>query len=104
MGRCVVALYAVANRRLGVSGAYLQVASLLGGRPVAEMWRVWFFVGLGAGALLAAVLRGGPTLSLAYGALGPVLPLAILILLLFVAGVLGPAGRWPGPVRGPRSR
>lgn len=97
MGLCVVVLYALANRRLGVSGAYLQVVALLGGRPVAQMWRVWFFVGLGAGALLAAMLRGGPTLTMGYGALGLLLPLALLIPLLFVAGLwIGYGSRWAG--------
>jgi uncharacterized membrane protein YedE/YeeE len=97
MGLCVAALYALANRRLGVSGSYLQVFAFLRGHPSAEMWRVWFFVGLGAGALVAATLRGGPALTLTYGALGLLLPLGVLISLLFVAGVLiGYGSRWAG--------
>ena len=97
IGLCVIALYALANRRLAVSGSYLQVVALVRGRPVAEMWRIWFFVGLGAGALLVALLRGGPVLTLGYGALGALLPLALLIPVLFVGGVLiGYGARWGG--------
>ena len=97
IGLLVVALYAVANQRLGVTGSYLQVATFLRDRTRAEMWRVWFFVGLFAGALLATVLRGGPSFGLGYGALGLALPLVVLVPVLFLAGVLmGYGARWAG--------
>jgi hypothetical protein len=83
----VVALYGLANQRLGVSGAYVQVATFLRGGPQVEMWRVWFFLGLVVGAGLVALLRGGPAVGLGYGALGLLLPVAALVPLLFVAGV-----------------
>lgn len=47
-GLLVVALYAVSNQRLGVSGSYLHLGFTLGGRP-AEAWRLWFLGGLFAG-------------------------------------------------------
>jgi uncharacterized membrane protein YedE/YeeE len=97
IGLLVVGLYAVANQRLGVSGTYLQVANFFRDRPSAEMWRVWFFVGMLCGSFVAGLLQGGPTLSLAYGALGAVLPLALLAPVLFLGGVLiGFGARWAG--------
>lgn len=96
IGLLVAGLYAVANKPLGVSGAYLQVARFARGRG-AEMWRVWYFLGILAGALLAVFLRGGPAFSLQYGALGRVVPLAALAPLLFAAGLLmGYGARWAG--------
>ncbi len=97
IGLLVVCLYAVANQRLGVSGTYLQVANFFRDRPRAEMWRVWFFVGVLCGSFVAGLLEGGPTLSLAYGALGAVLPLALLPPTLFLGGVfIGFGARWAG--------
>lgn len=96
-GLLVVGLYALANKPLGVSGAYVQVATFFRDRPRAEMWRVWYFAGLVAGALIAALLRGGPTFGLGYGALGRVVPVVALIPILFVAGMLmGYGARWAG--------
>ena len=96
IGLLVVGLYAVANRPLGVSGAYVQVLGLVRSQ-VTERWRVWYFVGLLAGALLFALLRGGPSLSLGYGGISLLLPLALLAPLLFVAGVLmGYGAAWAG--------
>lgn len=97
LGLLVVALYAMANQRLGVMGAYIQVAGLVRPGWKVETWRVWFLVGLAAGALVATLLRGGPPAALAYGTLGLVLPLAALLPLLFAAGVLiGYGARWGG--------
>ena len=97
MGLCVAGLFAIANLRLGVSGAFGSVAMVLRRQAGAEMWRVWFFVGLFGGALLAALLRGGVSLSLEYGSLGRVMPLAALVPLLFIGGVLmGYGARWAG--------
>jgi uncharacterized membrane protein YedE/YeeE len=65
--------------------------------PVREVWRVWFFLGLVGGSLVAALLQGGPRLSTSYGALGVLLPLAVLVPVLFVGGVLSGFGaRWSG--------
>lgn len=97
MGLCVVALYALANHRLGVSGSYQQVALLVAGRQPKQMWQVWFFGGLVIGSLGAALLRGGPSIGLGYGVLGQVMPLALLVPTLFLGGLLiGYGARWSG--------
>jgi uncharacterized membrane protein YedE/YeeE len=97
IGLLVVALYALGNKRFGVSGSYLQAAEFARGRALSEPWRLWFFVGLFLGALALTLARDGLNLSLAYGALGLLLPLAALVPLLFVAGmVLGYGARWGG--------
>ncbi len=97
IGLIVVGFYAVINRRLGVTTAYSSVAYLFVDRARSEGWRVWYFVGLAAGALVATMLQGGPRLGLGYGALGALLPVAILIPLLFGAGILiGYGARWSG--------
>jgi uncharacterized membrane protein YedE/YeeE len=96
LGLCVVALYALANRPLGTTSAYTQTVAAFFGRST-EVWRVWFFVGLVAGALVAAFLSGGPVLNFEYGALGRTLPLMLLIPVLLVAGILiGYGARWAG--------
>jgi uncharacterized membrane protein YedE/YeeE len=97
IGLLVVALYALANQRLGVSGAYVQVATFMGRRQGVEIWKVWYFGGLIAGAVLATLLRGGSTVSLEYGALGRAVPLVALIPILFLGGLLmGYGARWAG--------
>ena len=64
IGLLVVALYAVANKHLGVTTSYLQVITFVRSPRTAEMWRVWFFAGLVGGALIAAFLKGGPSPNL----------------------------------------
>jgi uncharacterized protein len=97
LGVLVVLLYAVANKHLGISSAYLQVTTLLRHRYAPEMWRVWLFTGLILGAIVATALRGDLSFSLAYGALGLALPLAILVPVLFMGGLLmGYGARWAG--------
>jgi len=97
IGLLVVALYAVANKHLGVTTSYLQIMTFVRSPRMAEMWRVWFFGGLVAGALLAALLRGGPSPNLNYGVLGDLLPIAVIIPVLFVGGLfMGFGARWGG--------
>lgn len=97
MGLCVVALYALINRPLGVSGSYAQVAVFFRDRAAVETWRLWFLGGLIGGAAVAAVLRGGPAVGLGYGALGRVVPLAALVPILLAGGLLmGYGARWAG--------
>lgn len=56
-GLLVVAMYVVANRRLGVSGSYLHLGFALRGHA-SERWRLLFLGGLLAGAAAAAAARG----------------------------------------------
>ena len=60
------------------------------------MWLVWFFGGLVAGSLVAVFLRGGPSPNLSYGALADFLPIAVIVPVLFLAGVLMGFGAWWG--------
>jgi uncharacterized protein len=95
VGLCVVALYALANLKLGVSGGWLQLLLLAGRRPVTEPWRLWFTGALVAGAFLAAALGAGRTSG--YGALSEMLPVPVLAGVLFVVGILiGYGARWAG--------
>ena len=97
IGLLTVALYAVANKHLGVTQSYMQVVNFARSPRLAEMWRVWFFGGLVVGSLLATFLRGGPSPSLNYGALGDVLPIAAIVPVLFAGGVImGFGARWGG--------
>ena len=96
IGLLIVALYALANRPLGVSGSYVAVRQMVLGRSV-ETWRVWFFAGLFVGALAVSAARGFPNAGLGYGALGALVPPLLLVPLLFVGGVLmGYGARWAG--------
>ena len=91
-----VALYAVANRPLGASGAYHQAVLAVRGRAT-EGWRAWFFIGLIVGVLAAAVLQGGPILHLGYAfMIGWLIPVAA-VPILFISGlVMGYGARWAG--------
>lgn len=97
IGLLTVALYAVANKHLGVTTSYLQVMTFVRSPRSAEIWRVWFFGGLAVGALLAAFLRGGPSANLNYGVIADLLPVAVIGPVLFGAGMLmGFGARWGG--------
>jgi uncharacterized membrane protein YedE/YeeE len=88
IGLCVVALFALSNQRMGVTSSFVEMGTVLRGRPPTQAWRLWFFIGLAAGAALVGFLQGGLALGLSYGALGAILPIAILIPVLFVGGTL----------------
>ena len=95
IGLCVVALYALTNRKLGVSGGWLQLVLAAQRRRVTEPWRLWFTGGLVAGAGLAGVL--GTARVTGYGALSEALAPLPLVLLLVVVGVaIGYGARWAG--------
>jgi hypothetical protein len=86
LGLCVAALYGLANRRLGVSGAWLAavVAPLEGWRP--ERWRVEFLVAMIGGAL-AASITGSATRLTGYPVLAGTLPAAVLLPVLAAGGL-----------------
>ena len=95
VGLCVVALYALAGLKLGVSGGWLQLLFLAERRPLTEPWRLWFTGALVLGAFLAAALGAGRTSG--YGALSQVLPAPVLLGVLLVVGALiGYGARWAG--------
>lgn len=95
VGLCAVALYALANVKLGVSGGWLQLVLLLQRRGSTEPWRLWFTGGLIGGACLAGLLGAGRVSG--YGALSRHLPAAALVLVLLAVGVLiGYGARWAG--------
>lgn len=87
-GLVVTAHYALTNRPLGSTGAYAQLSDGLLRRPVKEIWRLWYMLGICLGAAAAAWLRGEPLHGLSYGALGRALPTAALVPLLLLGGVL----------------
>jgi uncharacterized protein len=60
LGLCVVAIRGLLNARLGVTGAFSEVIDRVGKRSVAFDWRGWFLVGLVAGGLAFALIRGQP--------------------------------------------
>jgi hypothetical protein len=94
VGLCVVALYGLANVKLGVSGGWLQVLLLVQRRPVTEAWRLWFNGGLVGGAVLAAVLGRGFVVH-GYGDLSAHLSSYALVPLLLGVGLLiGYGARW----------
>jgi len=95
IGLCVVALYALANVKLGVSGGWLQLVLLAQRRRVTESWRLWFTGGVVGGAILAAILGTGHVSG--YGRLSAVLPAPVLAGVLLVVGLLiGYGARWAG--------
>lgn len=92
---CVVALYTIANLRLGVSGSWLQVLAVARRDRPSEPWRLWFLAGLLGGVAAAAVL--GSFHLHGYGTLGRFLPAWLLIPVLLTGGVaIGYGARWAG--------
>ena len=92
LGLLIVGMFALANQPLGASGAYLQTSSLLRRRDGVVTWRVFYFVGLVVGGLLATrVFRAGNEgLRSGYDALREVFPLwATVPMVLFGAILLG---------------
>jgi uncharacterized protein len=101
IGLVVVAMYAIWNESLGVSGFYAHVARLARRRPDTDYLRVWLFLGILAGGALGTLLQGSTRVT-GYGKLEQAvlavgLPLVLLVPVLFVGGVLiGYGVRWAG--------
>ena len=85
LGLCVAALYGLANRRLGVSGAWLAavVAPIEGWRG--ERWRAEFLAAMTGGALAAGVL-GSATRLTGYPVLSRTVPAVALLPVLAAGG------------------
>ena len=95
IGVCVVALYALCNVKLGVSGSWLQLMNGLTGRGVSEAWRLWFLGGMVGGASLAGLV--GPSRVSGSGRLAEALPPTALVPVLLLSGLLiGYGARWAG--------
>jgi hypothetical protein len=95
IGLCVVALYALAGVKLGVSGGWLQLVNVLERRPMNEPWRLWFVGALIVGAGLASAL--GTRQVTGYGRLSEVLSAPVLAVVLLAVGTLiGYGARWAG--------
>jgi uncharacterized protein len=60
LGLCVVAIRLLLGERLGVTGAYSSVVESVTRRIGTLDWRAFFLVGLIAGAIVFAVVAGGP--------------------------------------------
>jgi uncharacterized protein len=101
LGLCVLALYGLANRRLGVSGVWLAavVAPIERGRGErgrGERWQLEFLIALIAGTVAAGLL-GSATRLTSYPVLSGTLPAAVLLPLVTAAGLaLGYGARWAG--------
>jgi uncharacterized membrane protein YedE/YeeE len=60
LGLCVVAMRWLLNERLGVTGAWSDLVERLSARSLRLDTRGWFLVGIFAGAVLFALIAGGP--------------------------------------------
>jgi uncharacterized protein len=60
LGLCVVAVRALFNARLGVTGGFSELLGRLAAGSVRFDWRGWFALGVLAGGTLFAVAAGGP--------------------------------------------
>lgn len=97
MGLLVAGLFAVANKPLGASGSYVQTIAFFRDRKKAEVWRVWYFVGIVFGALVATVLQGNLDLRAGYDRLQGLMPMPAVLLWLVAAGaVMGYGARMSG--------
>jgi uncharacterized membrane protein YedE/YeeE len=90
LGLCVVAVRLLLNGRLGVTGAFSEVIERVGRRSLALDWPGWLFVGIVVGAVLFALVAGGPDFH-GYGWLTQWLHGSrriLIVPILLVAGVL----------------
>jgi hypothetical protein len=96
IGLCVVAMYLLANKPLGVSTGFGTVCGIALRTPLfrsgeyAQSWRVTFLVGILFGALAASLLAGGAWPTLRMGSFDEVMSgsLAVKAPLFFTGGIL----------------
>jgi uncharacterized membrane protein YedE/YeeE len=97
LGLLVVSLFLVANQPLGATGAYVQTAKSVRREPDRVTWRVWYFVGILAGGLVAIVLGSGADLRAGYEPLVDYWSVPVAAALVFVgAVVMGYGARMAG--------
>jgi uncharacterized membrane protein YedE/YeeE len=60
LGLCVVAIRALMNERLGITGGFANLVERVSDRSFAFDWRGWFVFGLVAGAVVFTLIAGGP--------------------------------------------
>jgi len=88
LGLCVVAIRALFNARLGVTGGFSEVVGRVRLGAVSFDWRGWFLVGVILGGTVYALAAGGPLFH-GYGWLTDTFDSSVLIAaILVVAGVL----------------
>src|SRR5690349_25002209 len=61
LGACVVAIRALFNARLGVTGGFSELLGRLARGSLRFDWRGWFALGVLVGGTVFAVAAGGPT-------------------------------------------
>jgi uncharacterized protein len=60
LGLCVVAVRALFNARLGVTGGFSELIEKLGRGSASFDWRGWFAIGLFVAGMVFALISGGP--------------------------------------------
>ena len=60
LGLCVVAIRALLNERLGITGGFAEVVERVQDRSFEFGWRGFFVFGLIAGAIVFTLVAGGP--------------------------------------------
>ena len=88
IGVLVAGLFAVANRPLGASGSYVQTMAFVRGDKRTQTWRVWYFVGIIFGALLASILQGKLELRSGYESMLNLFSLPLTVVVLAIGGVV----------------
>jgi len=87
LGVLVVGLFFFLNQPLGASGAYINTSAMVRKAPRVR-WRVYYFVGIFVGGVLATVLGTGFELRTGYDALTDVWPLAVVVPVVGVGAVV----------------
>jgi uncharacterized membrane protein YedE/YeeE len=90
LGVCVIAVRAVFDARLGVTGGYSSIVSSVRRGETRFDWRAWFLVGVLLGGTVFAIAAGGPDFH-GYGWLTDNIhggAQVLIVPILLVAGVL----------------